>query len=144
MATARESVLRRVPSAPRFDPAGSHLRPGRHAGQRRKLGGVLLRAPRREFVPPSANAASNERVRIASDAQAIFCRRRHQPRRPPLAKRGRGVTACSKRAISGNAVDRVPEHSPPSVTSHRTADHSTPGLSFDAALIRGLTLISIL
>jgi hypothetical protein len=24
--------------------------------------------------------------RIAPEAQAIFCRRRHQPRRPPLAK----------------------------------------------------------
>jgi hypothetical protein len=29
------------------------------------------------------------------------------------------------------------------VTAHPTTDHSTPQLSFDAALIRGLTVISI-
>ena len=32
---------------------------------------------------------------------------------------------------------------PPSVTAHATTDHSTPWLSFNAALIRGLTVISI-
>jgi len=37
----------------------------------------------------------------------------------------------------------VPERPPPSVTAHATTDHSTPWLSFDAALIRGLTVISI-
>ena len=31
----------------------------------------------------------------------------------------------------------------PSVTAHATTDHSTPWLSFNAALIRGLTVISI-
>ena len=31
----------------------------------------------------------------------------------------------------------------PSVTAHATTDHSTPWLSFDAALIRGLIVISI-
>jgi hypothetical protein len=43
------------------------------------------------------------------------------------------------------AVDAagVPERPPPSVTAHATTDHSTPWLSFDAALIRGLTVISI-
>jgi hypothetical protein len=29
------------------------------------------------------------------------------------------------------------------VTAHATTDHSTPWLSFDAPLIRGLTVISI-
>ena len=43
------------------------------------------------------------------------------------------------------AVDAasVPERPPPSVTAHATTDHSTPWLSFDAALIRGFTVISI-
>jgi hypothetical protein len=52
-----------------------------------------------------------------------------------------GATARSARA----AVDAasVPERPPPSVTAHATTDHSTPWLSFDAALIRGLTVISI-
>jgi hypothetical protein len=46
-------------------------------------------------------------------------------------------------ALLGDAGDRVPERSPPSVAAHPTSDHSTPWLSFDAALIRGLTVISI-
>jgi MFS family permease len=36
--------------------------------------------------PRQSRAAAKGRVRIAPQAQAIYCRRRHQPRRPPLAK----------------------------------------------------------
>jgi hypothetical protein len=46
-------------------------------------------------------------------------------------------------ALLGDAGDRVPERSPPSVTAHPTSGHSTPWLSFAAVLIRGLTVISI-
>jgi len=46
------------------------------------------------------------------------------------------------RTATGDAGDRVPERPPPSVTAQLTSDHSTPWLSFDAALIRGLTVIS--
>ena len=53
------------------------------------------------------------------------------------------VAARGVGAATQAAGDRVPERPPPSVTAHATTDHSTPWLSFGAALIRGLTVISI-
>jgi hypothetical protein len=44
------------------------------------------------------------RVRIAPDAQAIFCRRRHQPRRPPLAKIRPGILFGLARGGTGTIV----------------------------------------
>jgi len=46
-------------------------------------------------------------------------------------------------AAEHDAGDRSPERRALSVTAHATTDHSTPWMSFDAALIRGLTVISI-
>ena len=48
-------------------------------GQRRRLGRVLIN---RDCSPIAG--CRKRRVRIAPEVQAIFCRRRHQPRRPPL------------------------------------------------------------
>jgi hypothetical protein len=42
------------------------------------LGALIPRAP--------FDHGGNPRANVAFDYQAIFCRRRHQPRRPPLAK----------------------------------------------------------
>ncbi len=52
---------------------------------------------------------------------------------------GGAVAACSR---SQGCRDRIPECLPPSVTAHATTDLSTPWPSFDAALIRGSTVIS--
>jgi hypothetical protein len=54
----------------------------------------------------------------------------------------RGVAGRGERTAVGDAGDRIPERPPPSVTAHATTDLSTPWPSFDAALIRGLTVIS--
>jgi hypothetical protein len=54
-----------------------------------------------------------------------------------------GATAWPLAARAAVDAASVPERPPPSVTAHATTDHSTPWLSFDAALIRGLTVISI-
>jgi len=59
------------------------------------------------------------RVRVAPDAQAIFCRRRHQPRRPPLAKIRPGNPAPAMRpgtaavGCSGSGGLLHPVHSLP-------------------------------
>src|SRR5262249_45835257 len=58
--------------------------------------------------------------------------------------RRRGGRVAARRArAADDAGDRVPERPLPSVTAHPTSDHSAPWLSFGAALIRGLTVISI-
>jgi hypothetical protein len=55
-----------------------------------------------------------------------------------------GAAACPLAARARSAAgDWIPGRPPSSVTAHPTSDHSTPWLSFDAALIRGLTVISI-
>jgi hypothetical protein len=36
--------------------------------------------------PLQSFAAQKRHVNVAPEAQAVFCRRRHQPSRPPLAK----------------------------------------------------------
>ena len=56
----------------------------------------------------SAIAGAAKPCAIARDAQAIFCRRRHQPRRPPLAKIRPGSPArrWDQETVSGSEVAR--------------------------------------
>jgi hypothetical protein len=57
-----------------------------------------------------------------------------------LAQRG---CEAGSNDVDQQGGGRPPERHPPSVTAHATTDDSMPWLSFDAALIRGLTIISI-
>ena len=96
----------------------------------------------------AADSMSTPRARNASfdharDPQPEGHMASHIGRRKLLATLGGSMAARGARAASGDADERVPERPPPSVTAHPMSDHSTPWLSFDVALIRGLTVISI-
>jgi hypothetical protein len=84
---------------------------------------------------------------VAPDAQAIFCRRRHQPRRPPLARGacGRRPRRRATRCAAGDPDDYGTESvSRPPCRSHSAQDRfNYPSLPSAGATPQGRSTASL-